>query len=77
MAPRRAIALPAGLEDLPDLANEVVTPGSALGPLRHRALPSVNSAAGNVEHPAHEPDGVFGSMGGDEGELRAHVYAAH
>jgi hypothetical protein len=75
--PRRAIAALAGLEGVPDLPDAVFTPGSALGPLRRRALPGVKPAAGDVEHPAHEPDGVKRRMGGDEGELRAHVFAAH
>jgi hypothetical protein len=75
--PRCTIAPLADLEDLPDLLEELLARGSALGPLWGRALPSVEPAASDTEHPAHEPDGVLGSMGGDEGELRAHVFAAH
>ena len=75
--PRRAVAPLALLEDLPDLGPEPVTPGSAFGSLWGRTPPGVEPAVSNPQDPAHEPDGVPGSMGGDESVLRLHVFAAH
>jgi hypothetical protein len=75
--PRRAIALLAGVEDLSDLTNEAFTAGGALSPLRRCPPLGVEPAMSDAEHSAHQPDGMIGGVGGDEGELRAHVFAAH
>ena len=77
MDPRCAVAPLALLEDPPDFGPEPVTLGSALNSLWGRTSPGVEPAVSNPQDPAHEPDGVLWSMGGDESVLRLHVFAAH
>ena len=77
MDPRGAVAPLALLEDLPDLRPEPATPGSAFSSLLGRTPPGVEPTVSNLQDPAHEPDGVPRSMGGDESVLRFHAFAAH
>ena len=75
--PRRPMAALARLEARSDLPDQLRTPGSALGSLRTPALPGVIPAPRDAEHPTEKANGVFGCMGGDEGELGLHGFAAH
>src|SRR5512132_4397776 len=74
--PRGAVPLPAGLEDLPNLSDKNLTPGGALGSCGRRPPPGMKPAARDAENPAHQTYGMLGHVGGDEGELRVHVFAA-
>ena len=75
--PGGTVPLPAGLEALPNLNDKNLTLGGALGSCGSRPLPGMKPAAGYAQNPAHQTYGVLGQVGGDEGELRAHVFAAH
>lgn len=39
-------------------------------------MPGMKPTARHAENPAHQTYGMLGHVGGDEGELRAHVFAA-
>src|SRR5512132_4293146 len=75
--PGGAVPLPAGLEDLPNLSDKNLTPGGALGSCGGRPPPGMKPAARHAENPAHQTYGMLGHVGGDEGEFRVHVFAAH
>ncbi len=77
MDPRSTVALLAREEDRFDLDTKTVALGSTLGPPWRHALPSIIAAAGDAYDPTHEPDGMLGSMGDDEGKFRLHVFVAH
>lgn len=75
--PGGTVPLPAGREALPNLNDKNLTLSGAFGSCGSRPLPGMKPAAGHAENPAHQTYGVLGQVGGDEGELRAHVFAAH
>jgi hypothetical protein len=77
MDPRGAVASLALQEDCLDLGPKTVAPGSTLGPSCCHALPSIIAAAGDAYDPTHEPDGVLGSKGNYEDEIRLHLFVAH
>ncbi|MEO1405626.1 MAG: hypothetical protein AAFV54_03950 [Pseudomonadota bacterium] len=74
---RRAVAPLALLEDLADPESQCTAHRLARRPFRRGGAPGVEPAGADRQRPAHQPDGVLRTVGGDEVELGPHCLAAH